>query len=140
MVRQARAWTAAQAAARQRAGKPNAVIGERRGTIKTRHDIERLKTDWLRDPCWDIEGTEGFEAHACELHAFRLATEGRWRTAKDAREAALDAEADRLGTHGLLRLVRQLEVMQQRHTDALLHLAKGRNQAAWRVLLGHREP
>ena len=108
--------------------------------MKTRHDIEGLKAGWLRDPCFDIEGTEGFEAHACELHAFRLATEARWKAAEDAREAAIDAEADRLGTHGLLRLVRQLETMQQRHTDALLHLAEGRNHAAWRVLLGHGEP
>ena len=65
--------------------------------MKTRHDIEGLKAGWLRDPCFDIEGTEGFEAHACELHAFRLATEARWRAAEDAREATTDAEADRLG-------------------------------------------
>lgn len=108
--------------------------------MKTRHDIEGLKSGWLRDPCFDIEGTEGFEAHACELHAFRLAAEARWKAAEDAREAAIDAEADRLGTHGLLRLVRQLETMQQRHTDALLHLADGRHHAAWRVLLGQEEP
>ena len=107
--------------------------------MKTRHDIEVLKSGWLRDPCWDVETTPGFEAHACELHAFRLATEARWRAAEAARDAAIDAEADRLGTHGLLRLLRELEVMQQRHTDALLHLAEGRSHAAWCVLLGHDE-
>lgn len=31
--------------------------------MKTRKDIEVLKANWLRDPCWDVEGTEGFEAH-----------------------------------------------------------------------------
>jgi len=116
------------------------AIAEGGTSMKTRHDIEVLKTGWLRDPCWDIETTPGFEAHACELHAFRLATEARWKAAGDAREAAIDAEADRLGTHGLLRLVRQLETMQQRHTDALLHLAEGRSQAAWCVLTGRGEP
>ena len=105
--------------------------------MKTRRDIESLKAEWLRDPCWDVEGPEGFEAHACELHAFRLTREARWKAAEDVREAAINAEADRLGMHGLLCLVRQLERMQQRHTDALLHLAEGRNHAAWRVLLGH---
>ena len=45
--------------------------------MKTRHDIEVLKSGWLRDPCWDVETTPGFEAHAVELHAFRLATERR---------------------------------------------------------------
>lgn len=108
--------------------------------MKTRHDIEVLKAGWLRDPCWDIETTSGFEAHACELHAFRLATKARWKAAEDAREAAIDAEADRLGTHGLLRLVRQLETMQQRHHAALLHLTEGRSQAAWHALAGREEP
>lgn len=26
-----------------------------------RQDLEKLKSDWARDPCWDIEDTEGFE-------------------------------------------------------------------------------
>ncbi len=108
--------------------------------MKTRHDIEMLKIGWLRDPCWDIETASGFEAHACELHAFRLATEARWKAAGDAREATTDAEAGRLGTHGLLRLVRQLETMQQRHHATLLHLAEGRSQTAWHVLTGCGEP
>ena len=108
--------------------------------MKTRHDIEVLKSGWLRDPCWDLEATPGFEAQACELHAFRLASEARRKAAADAREAAIDAEADRLGTHGLLRLLRELEGLQERHHAALLHLADGRNDAAWRVLTGRKEP
>ncbi len=108
--------------------------------MKTCHDIEVLKAGWLRDPCWDIETTPGFEAQACELHAFRLATEARWKAAEDARQAAIDAEAVRLGTHGLLRLLRELEALQQRHHGALLHLAEGRSHAAWRVLTGREEP
>jgi len=66
--------------------------------MKTRHDIEVLKAGWVRDPCWNIETTPGFETHASELHAFRLATEARRKAAEDAREAATDAEADRLPT------------------------------------------
>ncbi len=108
--------------------------------MKTRRDIEVLKAGWLRDPCWDIETTPGYEAHACELHAFRLATEARRRAAEDAREAAVDTEADRLGMHGLLRLLRELEGLQERHHAALLHLAEGRSDAAWRVLTGREEP
>jgi len=106
----------------------------------TRHDIEVLKAGWLCDPLWDIETTPGFEAHACELHAFRLATEARWKAAGDAREAAADAEADQLGTRGLLRLVRHLETVQRQHQSALLHLTEGQSQAVWRVLSGREEP
>lgn len=43
--------------------------------LKSRAEIEALKENWLSDPCWDIEDTEGFEAHYGELYAFRLAQE-----------------------------------------------------------------
>ena len=107
--------------------------------MKTRHDIEVLKAGWLRNPCWDVETTPGFEAHADELRAFRLATEARWKVAGDAREAAIDAEADQLGTHGLLRLVRRLEEVQRCHDATLAHLIEGRSDAAYRVLSGYAE-
>lgn len=52
-------------------------------TEKTRSEIEALKANWLSDPCWDIETTEGFEAHHDELLAFRKQTEAphiqRWQ-------------------------------------------------------------
>ena len=38
-------------------------------------EIEDLKGQWVKDPCWDIEDSEGFEAHYDELHAWRLAFE-----------------------------------------------------------------
>lgn len=42
---------------------------------KSREDIERLKQQWLDDPCWDIENTEGFDAHREELLEFRDSVE-----------------------------------------------------------------
>ena len=47
--------------------------------VKTREQIEELKAQWLADPCWDIEETEGFEQHKEELLKFRLETERRWQ-------------------------------------------------------------
>lgn len=44
-------------------------------TVKTTEQIDALKANWSKDPCWDIEATEGFEAHREELLAFRLKTE-----------------------------------------------------------------
>jgi hypothetical protein len=42
---------------------------------KTREEIEALKENWRKDPCWDIEGTQEFEEHAEELLAYRLDVE-----------------------------------------------------------------
>jgi hypothetical protein len=44
--------------------------------------VDTLKAQWLRDPCWDIEDTEGFEDHREELLAYRFAQEERWRMAR----------------------------------------------------------
>lgn len=35
-------------------------------------EIEDLKAQWLEDPCWDLELTEGFEVHRAELRIFSL--------------------------------------------------------------------
>jgi hypothetical protein len=42
---------------------------------RTAADIEALKKNWRDDPCWDIECTDGFEAHKLELYAYRLELE-----------------------------------------------------------------
>lgn len=52
---------------------------------KTREEVEALKIGWRRDPCWDIEDTDGFEEHKDELLAFHQACEAEWRAAEDER-------------------------------------------------------
>jgi hypothetical protein len=42
--------------------------------------IEKLKESWKKDPCWDIEATEGFEDHVEELLSFRRQTEAEQQT------------------------------------------------------------
>jgi hypothetical protein len=44
---------------------------------KPREEVDKLKAVWAADPCWDIEDTEGFEAHREELIAFRQEVESR---------------------------------------------------------------
>lgn len=39
--------------------------------VRTEAEIDDLKFQWQRDPCWEIEYTEGFEAHYDELKAWR---------------------------------------------------------------------
>jgi hypothetical protein len=38
--------------------------------MKTREEVETLKADWLRDGCWDLHTTEGFEEYGAELKEF----------------------------------------------------------------------
>ena len=54
---------------------------------KTIEEIEALKENWIKDPCWDIETTEGFEDHVEELLNFRRQTEAEWDANHAAREA-----------------------------------------------------
>jgi hypothetical protein len=47
----------------------------KRPAVKSPAEVEELKRNWLADPCWDIESTPGFEAHAAELIEWKLRDE-----------------------------------------------------------------
>lgn len=57
-------------------------------TTRTPEEIQKLKESWLRDPCWDIEDTEGFEDHKEELLAFRKQKKAEWEDKRIARQSA----------------------------------------------------
>jgi hypothetical protein len=59
-------------------------------TAITQEDVERLKTGWSKDPCWDVEETEGFEEFKEELLAWRKEQEAI------AEERYLDLQAKRI--------------------------------------------
>lgn len=40
--------------------------------MKSREEVENLKKNWLEDPCYDIETTEGFEEYKEELLEFSV--------------------------------------------------------------------
>ena len=46
--------------------------------VPSREEVEDLKRQWYRDPAWDIEETEGFEAHRDELTAYHEACRVEW--------------------------------------------------------------
>ncbi|NLD46678.1 MAG: hypothetical protein GX660_05695, partial [Clostridiaceae bacterium] len=50
---------------------------------KTRDEIDALKKNWLADPCWDIEVTEGFEDYYDELLVFRKEQELIWANKRE---------------------------------------------------------
>ena len=47
--------------------------------MKTIEEIAELKSQWESDPCWDIEDTEGFEAHQAELKAYHEQKREEWQ-------------------------------------------------------------
>ena len=55
--------------------------------MATRDEIEKLKANWLKDPCWDIEDEDGFGEHREELLKFRLETESAWQLEEEERIA-----------------------------------------------------
>lgn len=59
---------------------------------RTPEELKHLKDTWAHDPCWDIESTEGFEAHTAELRQFRLDHEQACHAAREVRLQALAAE------------------------------------------------
>jgi len=65
--------------------------------LKTHEEIQALKQSWLEDPWWDIEDTEGFEAHREILAEFRQNQEAKWAK---ARQDHLLMVAERIGHPG----------------------------------------
>lgn len=55
---------------------------------RTPEEIEDLKAQWLADPCWDIEATDGFEEHRQELAKFGAKKEAEWKRAAEAERLA----------------------------------------------------
>lgn len=71
--------------------------------MKNRSDVDRLKSQWVSDPCWDIEDTDGFEDYRDELVQFSLEMKQEWQERYQQR---LTAKADQLGAPGNFKLAR----------------------------------
>ena len=113
--------------------------------MKTPAEIATLKSSWYADGGWDLEDSEGFEAHRDELLAYRKQVEGARaeRRAKEHEEAierlirpALDLPADaikwpqdisretihtclRLAAEMLLPIVQRMEYLDDQHDRKL---------------------
>ncbi len=74
-------------------------------------EIEELKRQWLKDPCWDIEDTDGFGAHRTELAEFHKQQSARWE--KERNEQLLQF-AVKLGVPGNVGLAQYVMYLEQR--------------------------
>ncbi|WP_034340844.1 hypothetical protein [Deinococcus misasensis] len=91
---------------------------------RTPEEIEALKRSWAADPCWDIEATEGFEAHREELQRFSEETQAEW---KAERERLVLMRAQKNG----------VSVEAQEAIDSLGHRAEASQEQATRILIHH---
>lgn len=78
---------------------------------RTQQELNELKNQWRADPYWDIEGTEGFEAHQDELVAYRGEWEAKWNA---ERLAHLEKRAEALGCPGNVTLAQYVETLEYR--------------------------
>lgn len=62
---------------------------------KTNEEIQALKDNWLKDPCWDIEDTPGFEDHKAELLAFHNEQRKKWDAELAIKQAIRFADVQR---------------------------------------------
>jgi hypothetical protein len=80
----------------------------------TTEEIRELKRQWENDPHWDIESTEGFEAHRDELLAFSNKKHDEWDQREKERIAHV---AEKMGITGNTAVAYLIESLQRRVTD-----------------------
>ncbi len=72
-------------------------------------ELAKLKREWCADGCWDLEYTEGFEAHYDELLAF--SNEYKAQVAAKT-QVRLEKRAEQLGCPGNVKLVQYIEALE----------------------------
>ena len=87
--------------------------------VKTREEIEMLKKSWHSDPCWDIEKTEGFEAHEKELRVYSDKCKQDWAEREFNRRLGKSRE---MGVCGNLWLVDYIEKLEARISKLESHI------------------
>jgi len=88
---------------------------------RTRQEIQALICEWESDPCWDIEETEGFEAHHDELKAYRLKCEAEWKARTQRR---LEEKAEELGVSGNTKLAAYVDRLEWKISDLVRQIER----------------
>ena len=95
--------------------------------MKRRSEVEELKRQWLEDPCWDIEETEGFEEYKEELLRFRLYQEKAWNEEENREEIEKMNKAKKLGLKGLYDIILRQE-------EEINTLKQNLDRLEWRII------
>jgi hypothetical protein len=79
-------------------------------TVEQLEELEELKRQWLRDPIWDLESSEGFEAYRQQLKEFADTMRVRWATEQQAFEKGYQqARQESDPTHWLRQIANELQ-------------------------------
>lgn len=79
--------------------------------MKSREEVQELKAQWRRDPCWDIFDTEGFEEYREELKSYQEECEFVW---DQMRVRDLEIKAGKMGIPNNLVLAAYIEKLEFR--------------------------
>jgi len=101
---------------------------------KSREEIEHLKAEWTRDPCWEIYDTKGFEDHREELKKYQEEYYLALSYETELEEEREKLEAENLGLYGLYKLINHYGSMAKRHQEAINALINGDNAGALSAL------
>lgn len=99
--------------------------------MKSREEVQRLKSQWIDDPCWDLEDTPGYEEYYEELLACRQNQERKWALLEDIRLRDL---AIKYGIPGKTKLAAYIESLEDQierlnwKNDVLTRQLAGNNQ------------
>jgi len=98
--------------------------------MKTREELEQLKREWGKDPCWDIYNTEGFEEYKDELKAYQKSIDDKYERQRQQEREIENSEADQLGVHGLYRIIKDLHTKIENQHEAIGCLTNGETRTA----------
>jgi polyhydroxyalkanoate synthesis regulator phasin len=106
----------------------------------TREDVETLKADWVADPIWDLDGTEGFESYHDELKAFSDAKKAEWEAQREQEEqqriSGIHRKAEELGcSFGVAQYISCLEG-RVKHLERQVGILLEHSDAAYREVRG----
>jgi len=98
--------------------------------MKTREEVEKLKREWGKDPCWDIYDTEGFEEYKDELIVYQKSINDKYEAQRQKEREIENSEADKLGVHGLYRIIKDLHTKIENQQEAIGYLINGETRTA----------
>jgi RNA polymerase-interacting CarD/CdnL/TRCF family regulator len=104
--------------------------------MKTRKEVEKLKSDWESDPIWNLHETEEFEEYYDELKKFQEEKETMWKKIQEEEEKEFDKKALKLGIEGLYRKILRQEIEIDRLKRAIDSL---NNYKAYKIMMGYEE-
>lgn len=93
--------------------------------MKTKEQVEKLKQNWIKDPCWDIYESKGFEDYRDELFKYQQRIE---KAQEELHLEKLNYKANELGISGNIRLAQYIINLETRISNLTDNIERVRGQ------------